>query len=143
MDSIDFAGGDVNLYGYVFSDPINWVDPNGLIVIPGPTGAIGGAIAGGIGGAITGAISGGTQAGVTGAISGAIGGAITGAITGGIGGAITGALGGGIVGSVVGSLTGTIIGDMLSPTPLDPSDRQPMHSPPGDYPLPQGDTLPC
>jgi len=28
-DPIDFAGGDVNLYGYVFSDPVNFVDPDG------------------------------------------------------------------------------------------------------------------
>ena len=25
-----FAGGDSNLYGYVQSDPVNWVDPEGL-----------------------------------------------------------------------------------------------------------------
>lgn len=30
-DPIGFAGGDSNLYGYVFSDPINFIDPNGLI----------------------------------------------------------------------------------------------------------------
>jgi RHS repeat-associated protein len=29
-DPIGFAGGDTNLYGYVASDPINFVDPNGL-----------------------------------------------------------------------------------------------------------------
>ena len=29
-DPIGFAGGDVNLYGYVFNDPINLVDPEGL-----------------------------------------------------------------------------------------------------------------
>jgi len=29
-DPIGFAGGDTNLYGYVFSDPINWTDPLGL-----------------------------------------------------------------------------------------------------------------
>ncbi|MCH2039483.1 MAG: RHS repeat-associated core domain-containing protein [Saccharospirillaceae bacterium] len=28
-DPIGFAGGDTNLYGYVLSDPINLVDPNG------------------------------------------------------------------------------------------------------------------
>ena len=26
-----FAGGDTNLYGYVGSDPVNWIDPSGLI----------------------------------------------------------------------------------------------------------------
>lgn len=29
-DSIDFNGGDTNLYGYVISDPVNFVDPIGL-----------------------------------------------------------------------------------------------------------------
>ncbi len=29
-DPIGFAGGDSNLYGYVFSDPVNFVDPLGL-----------------------------------------------------------------------------------------------------------------
>jgi len=29
-DPIGFAGGDTNLYGYVTSDPVNFVDPSGL-----------------------------------------------------------------------------------------------------------------
>lgn len=29
-DPISFAGGDTNLYGYVLSDPVNWIDPSGL-----------------------------------------------------------------------------------------------------------------
>lgn len=32
-DPIKFIGGDTNLYGYVFNDPVNWVDPSGLICI--------------------------------------------------------------------------------------------------------------
>jgi RHS repeat-associated protein len=31
-DPIGFAGGDTNLYGYVLSDPINWIDPSGLFL---------------------------------------------------------------------------------------------------------------
>jgi RHS repeat-associated protein len=30
-DPIGFAGGDTNLYGYVFSDPVNFIDPTGEI----------------------------------------------------------------------------------------------------------------
>src|SRR5690606_5082811 len=29
-DPILFGGGDTNLYGYVLSDPINFIDPSGL-----------------------------------------------------------------------------------------------------------------
>jgi len=32
-DPIDFGGGDSNLYGYVLQDPVNFVDPSGLIVV--------------------------------------------------------------------------------------------------------------
>jgi RHS repeat-associated protein len=28
---IDFGGGDTNLYGYIWHDPINLIDPSGLI----------------------------------------------------------------------------------------------------------------
>ena len=34
-DPIGFAGGDTNLYGYVWSDPVNWVDPTGEVGVPG------------------------------------------------------------------------------------------------------------
>jgi len=33
-DPIGFAGGDTNLYGYVLSDPANWIDPTGLVTWP-------------------------------------------------------------------------------------------------------------
>jgi hypothetical protein len=29
-DPIGFGGGSANLYGYVFDDPVNWIDPTGL-----------------------------------------------------------------------------------------------------------------
>src|SRR5712691_12025453 len=41
-DPIEFAGGDVNLYGYVGNDPVNWGDSSGLgEVIPFPPGGRG------------------------------------------------------------------------------------------------------
>jgi len=41
-DPILFAGGDANLYGYVFNDPINLIDPSGLAF----TNVVGGVLAG-------------------------------------------------------------------------------------------------
>jgi RHS repeat-associated protein len=46
-DPIGFAGGDTNLYGYVASDPINWIDPTGEIVWS-VAGAVIGGVAGGV-----------------------------------------------------------------------------------------------
>jgi len=34
-DPIGFAGGDTDLYGYCLGDPVSWIDPDGLIKIPG------------------------------------------------------------------------------------------------------------
>ena len=33
-DPIGFAGGDADLYGYVANNPVNWVDPSGLLAAP-------------------------------------------------------------------------------------------------------------
>ncbi|GAX61501.1 Rhs family protein [Candidatus Scalindua japonica] len=48
-DPILFAGGDTNLYGYVFSDPVNFVDPDGRIIFNFATGGIGAAIGAAVG----------------------------------------------------------------------------------------------
>jgi RHS repeat-associated protein len=37
-DPIGFAGGNIDLYSYCLNDPINWVDPRGLVVEADPYG---------------------------------------------------------------------------------------------------------
>ena len=39
-DPILFTGGDMDLYGYCLSDPLNWIDPDGLRFIFGSQGGI-------------------------------------------------------------------------------------------------------
>jgi len=138
-DPIGFNGGDVNLYGYVGNDPVNLVDPYGLIGYPGAAGL--GAGLGAAGGAVgspnpgTGAVVGGVIGAVYsplivavppgpigagfGAYFGAVCGAgaaaagggspIAGAIAGGIGGAVGGFIGGGI-GAGVSAGVGAAVG---------------------------------
>lgn len=56
-DPILFDGGDSNLFGYVSNDPVNAIDPSGLIIPPPVIGAIAGGIWGGISAAIAGETS--------------------------------------------------------------------------------------
>ena len=111
-DPILFAGGDTDLYGYVLNDPVNAVDPYGLV---GLAGAISGGITGGIAGAFVGALTGG--------IEGAQAGFVTGALTG----MATGAIGGPIVGGLVGAAASALFSDMLMPTELSNTDRMREH----------------
>jgi RHS repeat-associated protein len=91
-DPIGFAGGDVNLYGYVLNDPVNFIDPSGLFLrfgrglIPGIGGGPGEAF-GGVAGAVAGAMAG-TATGIPGA---------------------------GFAGGVVGSQIGGALGAMFDP----------------------------
>jgi len=79
-DPIGFAGGDANLYGYTFSDPINLFDPSGLIF--NPAGAVVGGTLGAVGGALGALATGGNPF-----LGAAVGGAV-GAVVGGLGPAI-------------------------------------------------------
>ncbi|MBC8441923.1 MAG: RHS repeat protein, partial [Deltaproteobacteria bacterium] len=102
-DPIGIAGG-LNLYGYVYNDAVNFVDPLGLT----PAGVVVGAIAGGVSGAIAGIQSGNYVSGIAGGITGALVGAAFGAVLpqysgvvgGMVGGAISGMFGGGAGGAV-------------------------------------------
>lgn len=68
-DPILFAAGDTNLYGYVFNDPINLIDPSGNCVWC--AGAAIGAVIGGVSGYLN-----------TGTVQGALIGAGSGALSG-------------------------------------------------------------
>ncbi|RDH41396.1 RHS repeat-associated core domain-containing protein [Zooshikella ganghwensis] len=87
--------GGINLYGFVDSNPIMYVDPYGLF-------EFGGMMAAGFKGAVIGA----TGGAITGAINGAAGGT---AVFPGVG-TVTGALGVGAVGAVIGGVTGFVGG---------------------------------
>ncbi|KAF0144564.1 MAG: YD repeat-containing protein [Nitrospirae bacterium] len=112
-DPIDFKGGDVNLFNYISSDPVNWTDPLGLAPIsPAPLGP--GAYGGGPGQTI-----GATVGWYGGAVAGAAAGTSIGMDVGfaygaslGLGGGPLGSLGGGIVGGFVGGAIGGIVGGM-------------------------------
>lgn len=84
-DPVGFNGGDTNLYGYVLNDPVNFVDPDGQLLINVVGGVLGG-ISGGLVSAATG------QSIAAGMLSGAISGV-------GIGGSF-------IVNAMVGTFAG-------------------------------------
>lgn len=88
-DPIRFRGGDTNLYGYGYDDPINFIDPDGMFnVVTGAIGAGVGAVVGGGVAALTG------QNIAAGAATGFAAGAVAG-FTFGLGGTI---VAGGIAG---------------------------------------------
>jgi len=81
-DPISFAGGDVNLYAYVGNNPVNWVDPSGMLwgsvftrgggkgILSGGTGAYVGGITGGFIGAGLGTATGIPGMGFLGGVAG-------------------------------------------------------------------------
>jgi len=100
-DPIRFEGGDGNLYGYVFNDPVNLVDPTGEIVplaavivggaIGGVSGAIGAAnapgsdVAGIAIGAAVGFVAGASSVATFGITNPFVAGAVAGGLAGGLG----------------------------------------------------------
>jgi len=108
-DPIRFEGGDTNLYGYVFSDPVNWIDLNGQFINLA-TGVIGAAVGAAVAAAtgqsiVAGAISGGLSGLVPG--GGVLFNAVSGAISGAIGGA-TDPSGSILMGAAAGALGGVL-----------------------------------
>ena len=75
-DPIGFSAGDVNIYRYVFNNPLNFNDPSGEI----PTVVVG-AIGGGVIGGGIGAVRGFRENGVRGAFTGFVTGGAEGART--------------------------------------------------------------
>ena len=97
-----------NWFAYVGNNPVNFIDPWGLM----PTAIIGGGV-GAIAGGITGGISAIVQGkDIRGVVGGIIGGAISGAVTGAILGSGAGLIavaGGSFIGGALGSVTETLI----------------------------------
>ncbi len=96
-----FAGSDVDLYRSVRNNPINFVDPYGLLL---------GEIVGALHGVFT---AGGPGEVIGAAIGGAIGGAI--AAPGGPGLVVAGVIAGGIVGGTIGSVFDPLHAGELNP----------------------------
>lgn len=96
-DPIGFSAGDVDLFGYVQNDPINFIDPFGLKLSSGQNAAVAAAsaIAGFVGSAVGTPALGAIAGSATGALlSYALGGDVVDVANNAISGAITGAAGG-------------------------------------------------
>jgi len=118
-DPILFAGGDVDLYGYVGNNPVNRTDPSGLQPVlpapigPGYYGGGPGQTVGGVVGWYAGAIAGGAVGLNIGLDLGMTYGALIGLPAGPLGnfgGALVGGFAGGVIGGVVGGVGGGFLG---------------------------------
>jgi hypothetical protein len=91
-DAIGFDGGDINLYGYTWNNPLNWVDPWGFAgTPPSPSSNPGpGSIEGGTGSAVGSIIGGGIGTGFGGYLGGKRGASLGGYLGGKLGGTIGG-----------------------------------------------------
>jgi len=129
-DTIDFAGGDVNLYRYVANSPVLFRDPNGTLA-PNAIGAVGGGVFGAVAEAMGelasqqtydpsspvdwgGVASSAAMGAFTGAISGFSFGMASGLFVGMATAALAGALAGHVAGTAVGTIQG--IADTGDPT---------------------------
>ena len=109
-DPIGFAGQDQNLYRYVFSNPVNFKDPDGEIGLPG---AVIGGIVGGVGGLVGSLAQSGPGS------SPSIGDVATSVASGILSGALAGSGIGGALGAVGASVLGNLGGQALTKSPCD------------------------
>jgi RHS repeat-associated protein len=100
VDPIGFTGGDTDLYAYVLNDPVNLVDPEGLLI-----NIFIGAISGGIGGAASGFMNDNMVSAVIGGVSGALIGGLVGTVNP-FGSNAAGAIAGSWVAGVIGGFGG-------------------------------------
>nr|BFD67010.1 hypothetical protein HAGR004_20320 [Bdellovibrio sp. HAGR004] len=99
-DPILFNGGQSNLYGYTFNDPVNFIDPSGKF-------GIAGVASGFISGMVGGYISGGT---IPAALAGGAAGAVVGFLNP-FASSAAGAFAGGVASSLVGQVFGNVLTD--------------------------------